>query len=85
MDLLQVSLLAKTGEGIKARETCNTWLPGWLAGQDSVQSAAFYKNQFPIIERIMMEARLINIDEHAKYYKSLSVFSFSCFFRETDS
>ena len=25
LDLLQVSLAAKTGEGIKARETCNTW------------------------------------------------------------
>ena len=43
MDLLQVSLAAKTGEGIKARETCNTWQPGSLAGQDSVQSASFYK------------------------------------------
>ena len=43
MDLLQVSLTAKTGEGIKARETCNTWQPGSLAGQDSVQPASFYK------------------------------------------
>ena len=43
MDLLQVSLAAKTGEGIKARETFNTWQPGSLAGQDSVQSASFYK------------------------------------------
>ena len=43
MDLLQVSLAAKTGEGIKARETCNTWQPRSLAGQDSVQSASFYK------------------------------------------
>ena len=43
MDLLQVSLAAKTGEGIKAREICNTWQPGSLAGQDSVQSASFYK------------------------------------------
>ena len=43
MDLLQVSLAAKTGKGIKARETCNTWQPGSLAGQDSVQSASFYK------------------------------------------
>ena len=43
LDLLQVSLAAKTGEGIKARETCNTWQPGSLAGQDSVQSASFYK------------------------------------------
>ena len=43
MDLLQVSLAAKTGEGIKARETCNTWQPGSLAGQDSVQSASLYK------------------------------------------
>ena len=25
VDLLQVSLAAKTGEGMKARETCNTW------------------------------------------------------------
>ena len=43
LDLLQVSLAAKTGEGIKARETCNTWQPGSLAGLDSVQSASFYK------------------------------------------
>ena len=43
MDLLQVSLAAKAGEGIKARETCNTWQPGSLVGQDSVQSASFYK------------------------------------------
>ena len=43
MDLLQVSLAAKTGEGIKARETCNTWQHGSLAGQDSVQTASFYK------------------------------------------
>ena len=43
VDLLQVSLAAKTGEGIKARETCNTWQLGSLAGQDSVQSASFYK------------------------------------------
>ena len=43
MDSLQVSLAAKTGEGIRARETCNTWHPGSLAGQDSVQSASFYK------------------------------------------
>ena len=43
LDLLLVSLAAKTGEGIKARETCNTWQPGPLAGQDSVQSASFYK------------------------------------------
>ena len=43
LDLLQVSLAAKTGEGIKARETCKTWQPGSLAGQDSVQSASFYK------------------------------------------
>ena len=43
LDLLQVSLAANTGEGIKARETCNTWQPASLAGQDSVQSASFYK------------------------------------------
>ena len=43
VDLLQVSLAGKTGEGIKARETCNTWQPGSLAGQNSVQSASFYK------------------------------------------
>ena len=43
MDLLQVSLAARTGEGIKARETCNTWQRGSLAGQDYVQSASFYK------------------------------------------
>ena len=43
VDLLQVSLAAKTGEEIKARETCNTWQPGSLSGQDSVQSASFYK------------------------------------------
>ena len=30
MDLLQVSLAAKTGEGIKARETCNNWQPGFF-------------------------------------------------------
>ena len=50
MDLLQVSLAGKTGEGMKARETCNTWQPGSLAGQNSFQSASFYKkNQYPII------------------------------------
>ena len=43
MDLLQVSLAAQTGEGIKARETCDIWQPGSLAGQDSVQSASFDK------------------------------------------
>ena len=43
MNLLQVSLAGKTGEGIKARETCNTWQRGSLAGQNSVQSASFYK------------------------------------------
>ena len=43
LDLLQVSLAAKMGEGIKARETCNTWQLGSLAGQDPVQSASFYK------------------------------------------
>ena len=43
LDLLQVSLAGKTGEGIKARETCNTWQPGSWAGQNSVQSASFYK------------------------------------------
>ena len=43
MDLLQVSLAATAGEGIKARETCNTWQPRSLAGQDSVQSISFYK------------------------------------------
>ena len=43
VDLLQVSLAAKTGEGIKARETCHTWQPGSLTGQDSVQSASFYE------------------------------------------
>ena len=43
MDLLQVSLAAKTGDGIKARETCDTWQPGSLAGQDSIQSVSFYK------------------------------------------
>ena len=43
LDLLQVSLAAKKGEGIKVRETCNTWQPGSLAGQDFVQSASFYK------------------------------------------
>ena len=43
LDLLQVSLAAKTGEDMKARETCNTWYPGSLAGQGSVQSASFYK------------------------------------------
>ena len=43
MDLLQFSLAAKTGEGINARETCSTWCPGSLAGQDSVQSTSFYK------------------------------------------
>ena len=119
MDLLKVSLAAKTGEGIKARETCNTWQHGSLAGQDSVQSASFYKNQYPIIclERTMIQqsealrcfltmadscfdetvdnnpvifengskARLLmNINEHAKYCKSLSLFSFSCFFCERD-
>ena len=57
LDLLQVSLAAKTGEGIKPRETCNTWKLGSLAGQDSVQSASFYKNQYPIIclERTMIQ------------------------------
>ena len=45
LDLLQVCLAARTGEGIKARETCNTWQPRSLAGQDSVQSASFYKKQ----------------------------------------
>ena len=40
IDLLQVSLAAETGAGIKARETCNTWQPVSLAGQDSVQSAS---------------------------------------------
>ena len=29
---------------MKARETCNTCQPGSLAGEDSVQSAFFYKN-----------------------------------------
>ena len=43
VDLLQVSLAAKMEEGIKAREDCNTWQPGSSAGQDSVQSASFYK------------------------------------------
>ena len=43
LDLLQVSLAGKTGEGIKARETCNTWQRGSLAGQNPVQSASFYK------------------------------------------
>ena len=43
MDLQQVSLAAKMGEGKKARETCNTWQSGSLAGQDSVQSVSFYK------------------------------------------
>ena len=43
LDLPQVSLAAKKGEEIKARETCNTWYPRSLAGQDSVQSASFYK------------------------------------------
>ena len=43
MDWLQVSLAAKTGEGIKARETCNAWQPWSLAGQDSVQAASFDK------------------------------------------
>ena len=43
LDLLEVSLAAKTGEEIKVRETCNTWQLGSLAGQDSVQSASFYK------------------------------------------
>ena len=43
VDLLQVSLAGKTGEGMIARETCNTWQPGSLAGQNSVQSASFYK------------------------------------------
>ena len=53
----QVPLAAKTGEGIKARETCNTWQPWSLAGQDSVQSASFYKKQYPIIclERTMIQ------------------------------
>ena len=43
VDLPEVSLAAKTEEGIKARETCNTWQPGSLAEQDSVQSGSFYK------------------------------------------
>ena len=43
VDRQQVSLEAKTGEGKKARETCNTWQPVSLAGQDSVQSASLYK------------------------------------------
>ena len=57
LDLLQVSLAAKTREGIKERETCNTWQHGSLAGQDSVQSASFTKNQYPIIclERTMKQ------------------------------
>ena len=47
MDLLQVSLAAKTGEEIKARKTCNTCQPGSLAGQDSVQSASIHKKPIP--------------------------------------
>ena len=105
MDLLQVSLAGKMGEGIKVRETCNTWQPGSLAGQNSVQSASFYRNQYPII---CLEGTMIQLSEalrysltmtdstfnetvdnnpailenvsKAKYYKSLSLFSFSCFF-----
>ena len=104
LDLLQVSLRAKMGEGIKARETCNTWQPGSLSSRHP-----FRKNQYPIIclERTMIQqsealrcfltmadssfdetvdnnriifengskARLLmNINEHAKYYKSLSLF-----------
>ena len=99
----------KTGEGKKGRETCNTWQPGSLAGQDSVQSASFYKK--PISNHMLRKdndttergsamffdnarlkssmkqltttssffengsmARLfMNINEHAKYYKSLSL------------
>ena len=115
MDLLQVSLVAKTGEEIKARETCNTWQPGSLTGQDSVQLASFYKKPYPIIclERKMIQqsealrcfltmadssfdetvdnnpiifengskARLLmNINEHTKYYKSLSLFFLLLFF-----
>ena len=53
LDLLQVSLLAKTGEGLKARETCNTWYPRSLAGQDSVQLASFYKK--PISNHMLRE------------------------------
>ena len=102
MDLLQVSLAAETGEGIKARETCNTWHP-------------FTKNQNQIIclERTMMQQSealrcfltmadssfdetvdnnpiifengskaqlLMNINELAKYYKSLSLFFLLLFF-----
>ena len=43
MDLLQIPLAAKTGKGIKARETGHTWQPGSLAGQDSVLSVSIYK------------------------------------------
>ena len=39
------------------RDLSNIWQPGSLAGQDSVQSASFYKNQYPIIciERTMIQ------------------------------
>ena len=115
LDLLQVSLAAKTGEGIKARETCNTWQSGSLAGQDSVQSASFYKKPIsnhmlrkyndttergsamifdngrlkfdeivdnnPVIFENGSKTRLLmNINEHAKYYKYLSLFFLLLFF-----
>ena len=39
----------------------------------------------PVIIENGSKARLLmNVNEHAKYYKSLSLFSFSYFFRERD-
>ena len=66
MDLLQVSLAAKTGEEIKVRETCNTWQPGSLAGQDSVQSASFDKK--PISNHMLRKANDITERGSAMFF-----------------
>ena len=97
------------------RESCNTWQPGSLAGQDSVQSASFYKkpisnhmlrkdndttergsamfltmadssfdetvdNNPEIFENGSKARLLMNINEDAKYDKSLSLFCLLLFF-----
>ena len=53
----------------------------FLRMADSSLDETDYSN--PVIFENGSKSRLLmNINEHAKYHKSLSLFSFSCFFRE---
>ena len=59
---------------MNARETCNTWQPGSLARQDSVQSVSFYKK--PISNHMLRKDNVTTERGSAMFFLTMADSSF---------